>query len=93
MKLKIFAKEAANACGCLVGVWQQYMDVIVTSGNKETPPQWEAATSLKSCAHNILFKAQGLSVHSGTDLEDNSGYIENTKEQQPQEGRLQFGMP
>lgn len=25
---------AANACGCLVGVWQLYRDVIVTSGSE-----------------------------------------------------------
>lgn len=32
-----FSEDAANACGCLVGVWQPYRDVIVTSGNVEMP--------------------------------------------------------
>lgn len=38
-----FTKGAANACGCLVGVWQPYRDVIVTSGNAAMPEHWEAA--------------------------------------------------
>lgn len=42
-----FTEGAANACGCLVGVWQPYSDVVVTSGNVEMPAYWESATSLK----------------------------------------------
>lgn len=35
-------KAAANACGCLVGVWQPFRDVIVTSGTVEMPAYWDA---------------------------------------------------
>lgn len=37
-----FTTGAANACGCLVGVWQPYRDVIVTSGYVGMPAYLEA---------------------------------------------------